>query len=186
MKINLSAAKLSLEETSLALSSLNESLLEQLAELLISLSDSQNTLWTMGNGGSSSTASHMACDINKGVSMTFANPIRCISINELAATQSAWGNDFGFDNALKNQFAQLAVDGDALLCISGSGNSANIVEAAKYAKSRGIKVVTLVGKNGGLVSAYADIDIRVDSTDMQVLENVHLAIVHWLYKALAQ
>lgn len=186
MKINLADARKSLSETAEALQSLDEGTLIELSELLLSLGRTGNTLWTAGNGGSSSTASHMACDINKGVSMTHADPIRCISINELAVTQSAWGNDFGFENALKNQFMQLARPGDALLCISGSGNSENIVEAAQCAKANGFKVVTLVGRLGGKVSAYSDIDLRVDSVDMQVLENVHLAIVHWLFKALAQ
>lgn len=186
MKINLAGARQSLTETAQALKNLNEDALISLSELLLGLGNSGNTLWTIGNGGSSSTAAHMACDINKGVSMTLDSPIRCISVNELAATQSAWGNDFGFEYALKNQLEQLARPGDALLCISGSGNSKNIVEAAAYAKEHGIKVVTLVGRLGGKVSDYSDLDLRVDSVDMQVLENVHLVIVHWLYKALAR
>lgn len=186
MNLNLELARESLSETARVLINMDEEVLCSISELLVELSLTGNTLWTAGNGGSSSTASHMSCDVGKGIGMTTPNPIRCISINELAITQSAWANDFGFENAIRNQFEQLARPGDALLCISGSGNSQNVVEAAKYAQENGNKVVILVGKNGGKLSEFADIELRVDSTDMQVLENAHLAVVHWLYKALAQ
>lgn len=185
MNLNIEQARISLSETSRVLECMDEKVLSSIAELLIRLSETENTLWTAGNGGSSSTASHMSCDVGKGIGMTHPQPFRCISINELCITQSAWANDFGFENAIKNQFQQLARPGDALLCISGSGNSINVVEAAKYAQTNGHQVVVLVGRNGGKLSEYADIELRVDSTDMQVLENAHLAVVHWLYKALA-
>jgi D-sedoheptulose 7-phosphate isomerase len=186
MNLNISEAQISLTETARVLLALDKDVLSKIAELLIELSMSENTLWTAGNGGSSSTASHMSCDVGKGIGMTHQKPFRCISINELAIAQSAWANDFGFDHAIKNQFEQLARPGDALLCISGSGNSENVVQAAKFAKSNGYPVVVLVGRNGGRLSEFSDIELRVDSTDMQVLENTHLAVVHWLYKALAQ
>lgn len=185
MNLNLSEARISLSETARVLEQMDEGILSSIAELLISLSNSENTLWTAGNGGSSSTGSHMSCDVGKGIGMTHPKPFRCISINELAITQSAWANDFGFDSAIRNQFEQLARPGDAFLCISGSGNSENVVQAAQYAKANGYPVVILVGRNGGRLSEFADIELRVDSTDMQVLENAHLAVVHWLYKALA-
>lgn len=186
MNLNLEKARESLVETARVLESMDELVLSSIADLLINLSETENTLWTAGNGGSSSTASHLSCDVGKGIGMTQPKPFRCISINELSITQSAWANDFGFEYAIKNQFQQLARPGDGLLCISGSGNSTNVVEAAKYAQQKGHKVVILVGKEGGKLSEYADIELRVDSTDMQVLENAHLAVVHWLYKALAK
>lgn len=185
MNLKLEDAFVSLKETARVLEAMDQDVLVQIAELLQQLSATENTLWTAGNGGSSSTASHMSCDVGKGIGMTHEKPFRCISINELAITQSAWANDFGFESAIKNQFAQLARKGDAFLCISGSGNSENVVQAAQFAKEHGYPVIILVGRNGGKLSPYADIELRVDSTDMQVLENAHLAVVHWLYKALA-
>ena len=73
-----------------------------------------------------------------------------------------------------------------MLAISGSGNSPNVVNAAKWAKENGYLVAAMVGRDGGRLSEHSDIELRVDSTDMQVLENVHLVIVHWLFKALTQ
>lgn len=185
MSPDLAKAQQSLDETVHAIQTLDQAALRAIADLLLSLSSSHGTLWTMGNGGSSSTGSHMACDVGKGIGATMDSPIRCLSINEQAITQSAWANDFGFDLALSNQLAQLARPGDAVLCISGSGNSPNVVHAAAWAKEHGLPVVILVGRLGGKLSPYSDIELRVDSTDMQVLENVHLVVVHWLYKALA-
>lgn len=184
MNLDLRRAQASLDETVAAIQTLDQEVLQRLAGLIASLQTSQGILWTMGNGGSSSTGSHMACDVGKGIGASLDAPIRALSINEQAITQSAWANDFGFEDAMRNQLEQLARPGDAVLAISGSGNSPNVVNAAQWAKENGLPVATLVGRNGGRLSEHADIELRVDSTDMQVLENVHLVVVHWLFKAL--
>lgn len=184
MSLDFARAQRSLDETVHAIGSLDQQALQRLADLISGLRDSQGILWTMGNGGSSSTGSHMACDVGKGIGASLEAPIRALSINEQAITQSAWANDFGFEDAMRNQLEQLARPGDAVLAISGSGNSPNVVNAAQWAKENGYPVAILVGRDGGRLSQWADIELRVDSTDMQVLENVHLVVVHWLFKAL--
>lgn len=184
MNLDLARARASLAETTQAIEALDEVALTAIADLIASLQHSQGILWIMGNGGSSSTGSHMACDVSKGIGASLEAPIRALSINEQAITQSAWANDFGFEDAMRNQLEQLARPGDAVLAISGSGNSPNVVNAAQWAKENGYPVAILVGRNGGKLSQHADIELRVDSTDMQVLENVHLVVVHWLFKAL--
>ena len=185
MILDLPRAQSSLDETVHAIGALDQTALSSLAAFVLEVQQSQGTLWTMGNGGSSSTGAHMACDVGKGIGASLSVPIRALSLNEQAITQSAWANDFGFDYALRNQLEQLARPGDAVLAISGSGNSPNIVNAAQWAQEHGHPVAVLVGRNGGQVSRFADLEVRVDSTDMQVLENVHLVIVHWLFKALS-
>lgn len=184
MNLDLARAQASLDETVQAIQSLDQEVLQRLASLISDLQHTHGILWTMGNGGSSSTGSHMACDVGKGIGASLETPIRALSINEQAITQSAWANDFGFEDAMRNQLEQLARPGDAVLAISGSGNSPNVVNAAQWAKENGYPVAILVGRNGGRLSEHADIELRVDSTDMQVLENVHLVVVHWLFKAL--
>lgn len=184
MNLDLIRAQQSLDETVRAIQTLDQDALQQLANLIASLQASQGILWTMGNGGSSSTGSHMACDVGKGIGASLEAPIRALSINEQAITQSAWANDFGFEDAMRNQLEQLARPGDAVLAISGSGNSPNVVNAAQWASENGHPVAILVGREGGRLSEWATIELRVDSTDMQVLENVHLVVVHWLFKAL--
>ena len=185
MNLDLSRARESLEETVAAIQALDEGSLTQLAALIARLKETQGILWTMGNGGSSSTGSHLACDVGKGIGASLDSPIRALSLNEQAITQSAWANDFGFEDALRNQLEQLARPGDAVLAISGSGNSPNVCIAAEWAHAHGLPLAVLVGRNGGRLTEFADVQIRVDSTDMQVLENVHLVIVHWLFKAMS-
>lgn len=185
MNLDLSRARESLEETVAAIQALDEGSLTQLAALIARLKETQGILWTMGNGGSSSTGSHLACDVGKGIGASLDSPIRALSLNEQAITQSAWANDFGFEDALRNQLEQLARPGDAVLAISGSGNSPNVCIAAEWAHTHGLPLAVLVGRNGGRLTEFANVQIRVDSTDMQVLENVHLVIVHWLFKAMS-
>jgi D-sedoheptulose 7-phosphate isomerase len=184
MNLDLTRAQASLDETVHAIQSLDQDTLQRLAGLIAELQHSKGILWTMGNGGSSSTGSHMACDVGKGIGASLEAPIRALSINEQAIAQSAWANDFGFEDAMRNQLEQLARPGDAVLAISGSGNSPNVVNAAQWAKENGYPVAILVGRHGGRLSPFAEIELRVDSNDMQVLENVHLVVVHWLFKAL--
>jgi D-sedoheptulose 7-phosphate isomerase len=184
MSLDLQRAQQSLDETMHAIAGLEAEVLTRLADLIVALGPNQGVLWTMGNGGSSSTGSHLACDVGKGIGASRELPIRALSINEQAITQSAWANDFGFEDAMRNQLEQLARPGDAVLAISGSGNSPNVVNAAAWAKEHGYPVAVLVGRNGVRLTEYADVELRVDSTDMQVLENVHLVVVHWLFKAL--
>jgi D-sedoheptulose 7-phosphate isomerase len=186
MSLNLERAQRSLDETIHAIQTLDQDVLRALADLIANLQQTEGILWTMGNGGSASTGSHLACDVGKGIGASLEAPIRALSINEQAVTQSAWANDFGFENAMRNQLEQLARPGDAVLAISGSGNSPNVVNAAQWAKENGHPVAVLVGRNGGRLSECADFELRVDSTDMQVLENVHLIVVHWLLKALTR
>jgi D-sedoheptulose 7-phosphate isomerase len=186
MNLDLERAQRSLDETVHAIQSLDQQALQGLANLIANLQLTQGVLWTMGNGGSSSTGSHMACDVGKGIGASLEAPIRALSVNEQAITQSAWANDFGFEHAMRNQLEQLARPGDAVLAISGSGNSLNVVNAAKWANENGHPVAGLVGRNGGKLSSYADVEVRVNSSDMQVLENVHLVIVHWLFKAISR
>lgn len=183
--LDLARAQVSLDETVHAVEKLDQQALVRLAHLIANLQETAGVLWTMGNGGSSSTGSHMACDVGKGIGASLDAPIRALSINEQAITQSAWANDFGFEDAMRNQLEQLARPGDAVLAISGSGNSPNVVTAAQWAKEAKLPVAVLVGRYGGKLSEWADVEVRVDSTDMQVIENVHLIIVHWLFKALS-
>ena len=142
MNLDLARAQASLDETVAAIRALDQDVLQELARLISSLQASQGILWTMGNGGSSSTGSHMACDVGKGIGASLDAPIRALSINEQAITQSAWANDFGFEDAMRNQLEQLARPGDAVLAISGSGNSPNVVNAAQWAKENGYVKVT--------------------------------------------
>jgi D-sedoheptulose 7-phosphate isomerase len=139
-------------------------------------------LWTAGNGGSASTASHAQCDLSKGVYSSINLPARVVCLNEMMATTTAWSNDVSYEEAILKMCKNYIRNNDGLLLISGSGNSKNIINALMYAKEIGVTVFGLSGFDGGKLYELADVAINVPSTDMQVVENTHLILVHWIFK----
>jgi D-sedoheptulose 7-phosphate isomerase len=141
-------------------------------------------LWVAGNGGSASTASHLCCDLSKGVSLKNGVPVRAFAFMDQLATFTAWANDFSFDSALAEMCTQYLRKQDLFIAISASGNSSNLVNAIKQAKKLKVPTVSLTGFNGGVISSLTDHNVNVPSDDMQVIENAHLIICHWLFKDL--
>jgi D-sedoheptulose 7-phosphate isomerase len=154
--------------------------LSQLAKLLLEKRE-KSTLFIAGNGGSASTASHMATDLGVG-SLSRRNPVRAISITENNSVISAVSNDLSYDQIFATQIRLLAAPGDILICFSASGNSPNIIEAINVAKNLGIYTVAITGFNGGLARKQADLSIHIETREGSygVVEDVHLTISHIL------
>jgi D-sedoheptulose 7-phosphate isomerase len=142
------------------------------------------TIWTAGNGGSASTASHLTCDLAKGVLLARQSGVKSFCLNDNMAVNTAWANDFSYDVALERQLEIYAAPGDIFIAISGSGESPNIINALNAAKRMGIKSIALLGFEGGSAVGIADLPIVIKSNDMQVVENLHMVITHWIFKAL--
>lgn len=130
------------------------------------------TVYAAGNGGSAATAEHFVCDLVKAA----GKPAVCLS--SATASLTAFGNDDGYDRVFADQLAVLAGPDDILVVFSVSGESPNVVEAIRYAQTRGIETVALLGHGGS--ARLADTSLRVLSTDYGVVEDVHLAITHML------
>lgn len=141
-------------------------------------------IWTAGNGGSASTASHLVCDLAKGVALGTNKQVRAFCLNDNLALNTAWANDFSYDLALQRQLEMNANPDDLFLAFSGSGMSTNIVNALIACEELKIESVAFLGFNGGLATDLARISLVVNSDDMQVIENTHLLIGHWIFKAL--
>lgn len=142
-------------------------------------------IWTAGNGGSASTASHLVCDLAKGVAMKRNQQVRAFCLNDNLAINTAWSNDFSYDIALQRQLELSANPDDIFIAITGSGKSLNIINALTASKKLMVESIALLGFSGGSAKDIADHSIVVKSEDMQVIENLHLLIGHWLFKALA-
>lgn len=149
-----------------------------------SIFDQDGILWTAGNGGSASNASHAQCDLSKGIYTSNNLKSRVICLTDMTETATAWANDFSFETAIVNMCKNFVRKQDGLLLISGSGNSQNIVNALLYAKKQKVTVFGLTGFDGGKLDELADFSIRVPSNDMQVVENIHLLLIHWIFKDL--
>ena len=132
----------------------------------------------IGNGGSSSTASHMAVDVGKAAAAHGGRRLRVISLAENPAMVTAIANDCGYENVFVEQLKSLLRPGDVLVALSASGNSNNILRAIDLARSKGAQVVALLGFSGGAAAALADVAIVVPSDDYGVIENVHMVINH--------
>jgi len=140
----------------------------------------EGTIYVFGNGGSASTASHMANDFNKGVSEYVDKKFHVVCLNDNVATLMAVANDISYDEVFRFQLRGKLKPGDLVIGISGSGNSANVLNAVGYAKEQGVKTVGWTGFSGGKLKELADICFWVELPNMQIVEDVHLILNHLL------
>ncbi len=132
-----------------------------------------------GNGGSHCDAMHFAEELTgKYREPRKAIPAICISD---PSHISCVGNDYGYEFIFSRYLEALGNKGDVLLAISTSGNSANVLQAVKTAKEKGMKVVALTGNNGGKLGPLADVEIRVPHTGYaDRIQEIHIKIIHIL------
>lgn len=138
------------------------------------------TVFFIGNGGSAATASHFANDIAIGTRTGDVRPFRAQALTDNVAVMTALANDNGYDSIFVDQLKVHMRDGDALVAISASGNSPNVIAAVGYAKARGAKVVGLTGFDGGKLRAQADIAIHVATQKGEYgpVEDMHMIVDH--------
>jgi D-sedoheptulose 7-phosphate isomerase len=149
-----------------------------------------NQLFIIGNGGSAVTASHMACDLGKGtldnVHDTGIKRFRVISLTDNVATMTAIGNDIGYDHIFSQQLRNLISPGDVVLIITGSGNSPNVLEAAKTANSMGASTIGLLGFDGGKLKDLVDHHVIFEEKHYGRVEDFHLMFNHLITERLSK
>ena len=150
------------------------------AEALREARDSGRKIYVMGNGGSAAIASQWSVDLCKTASKVGGKPLRCISLTDNVPYLTAVGNDIGYDQVFVRQLENLLERGDLVVLISGSGNSANVLKAAEYAKAKGARTVGLLGFDGGKLRALVDISVLVPCDQYGVVEDLHQAMTHIL------
>ncbi len=143
-------------------------------------------VFIVGNGGSASTASHMACDLSKNIFGQFrddaapAGRFKVLALTDGVPVMTAWANDSAYDQIFVEQVRTFVDPGDVLIAISGSGNSPNVVKATELAKSMGATTIGLLGFAGGKLTTLVDIPLVVDSDDYGAIEDIHLMLNHLL------
>ncbi len=142
--------------------------------------EKNNTIFTAGNGGSASTASHFACDIVKGASYQRDSRFRIMALTDSLATLTAYSNDVSYDAVFEQQLRNFARPGDIFMAISGSGNSPNVLRAMEYANEAGCKTLALTGRDGGKLGKLAQLNIQVPVQHMGRIEDAHLIICHMI------
>jgi D-sedoheptulose 7-phosphate isomerase len=163
-----------------ALGSLPLDTLEEFGETLYRAYRNDKQVFVLGNGGSASTASHMAADLAKNTIGPNMHRFRIMSLNDNTATLTALANDMGYENVFSEQLISLIRPGDLLVVISGSGNSENVLRAMRLAREQCAEVAALLGFGGGAAAGLADFPIIVDSDHYGVVEDIHLVVNHIL------
>ena len=153
--------------------------IEDAAKILIDTLAYGGKIISCGNGGSMTDAMHFAEELS-GLFRDDRKPIAAISISDPSHITCA-ANDFGFESIFSRYIEGLGKEGDALLAISTSGNSMNIIKAAEVAREKGMKVVGLTGKTGGLLAGMADAEVRVKGRKYSDrIQEMHIKILHIL------
>ena len=148
--------------------------------LLLQARTDGRTIFFFGNGGSASTASHFVVDIGKATVRGDGRRFRCIALVDNVESVTAWANDTDYSKVFSEQLKGLAHSGDVAIGISGSGNSPNVLEAARTARTLGLATVGLTGMGGGKLKDLVDVPVVVPSNSMQHIEDVHLLVCHLL------
>lgn len=138
-----------------------------------------SSIYTFGNGGSASTASHLACDLWHRRPGLDGLRARAQCLYDPTIT-TALANDVGFDEIFVAPLRTLLDEHDVVVGITVSGLSPNVLRALEFGKQRGAATVALLGGEGGAALSLADAAVRVPCADPGVVESVHLAVVHEL------
>ena len=180
-----------------------ESDIENATSMIINCYENGGKLLLAGNGGSSADADHIVGELMKGFMKkreltdsqkaemkkkcqdisddTLAklqNALPAISLSSFSALNTAFSNDVDADLVFAQGVFGLGKPNDVLIAISTSGNSKNVVEAAKVAKAIGVKVIALTGKSGGVLKNLADITIAVPESETYKVQELHLPVYH--------
>jgi D-sedoheptulose 7-phosphate isomerase len=161
-----------------ALDSLPVEAVEKLVLLLEQAYHDRRQVFLMGNGGSGSTASHIACDLNKSVCAGLEKRFRVICLNDSLPTLMAYANDLSYEDVFVEPLKNFLQPGDLVIGVSGSGNSPNVLKAVTYANQRGARTVGLSGFDGGKLARLVETPLVVPVNDMQKTEDAHLVIFH--------
>ena len=161
---------------------------ESMCKHLLALHNSESRIFIIGNGGSASTASHMANDLSSGLKRRNILTLDVVSLCDNASINTALANDIGFENIFYMQLKDIIKPADTLIAISCSGNSPNIVQAAKYSKEIGSTIIGLTGFTGGILKDLSSINIHLDTAknDYGLVEDAHMILNHILFSYFCQ
>jgi len=136
------------------------------------------TVFVAGNGGSAAIASSFVCDHEKLIQTDTALRPILVSLVDNVPMITAISNDISYDDIFVYQLRIKCTDKDLLILISSSGNSPNVVKAAKWAKDNGVTIVGFTGFDGGKLAELSDVNIHVNSSNYGLVEDVHQGLMH--------
>ena len=156
------------------------------ADLIYTAWQEGRFVFIFGNGGSGTTASHMAEDLGKSslrecdLRDESKRRLKVLSLTDNAGWLLAVGNDVGYDQIFVQQLMNYGSAGDVVIAISGSGNSPNVLAAVDWANRHDLKTFGLTGYGGGKLKAMQRFGLHVPLNDMGMVESIHLCLFHWM------
>jgi len=145
-------------------------------QILIALTDGRKLL-ICGNGGSAADSQHIAAEL-VGRYRKERRGLPAIALTTDSSILTAWSNDYDYASVFERQVQALGQKGDVLLAISTSGNSPNVLKAAKKAKEMEMTVVSLTGKDGGKLKPLSDLNINAPSSNTPRIQECHMLAYH--------
>lgn len=151
------------------------------AELLALALTAGNKILIAGNGGSAADAQHFAAEL-VGRFLLERRALPAIALTTDSSILTAVANDYGFEHVFSRQIEALATTGDAVIGISTSGNSANILSALTAARQLGCTTIALLGRDGGAIASCVDLPLIVGCNETPHIQEMHVTIIHLLCK----
>ena len=160
--------------------------LQRWATLIYEAWQSDRFVFICGNGGSGTTASHMSEDLGKSLLRQddlhdeSKKRLKVLSLTDNVGWIMAVGNDLAYDQIFVQQLMNYGSQGDVVIAISGSGNSANVLNAVDWANRHGLITFGLTGFDGGKLKQIQRDGIHIPLNDMGMVESIHLCLFHWV------
>ena len=158
----------------------DKSALGGVLDVLNNVAAAGGTLWLAGNGGSAAIADHSVCDISKGTYKDGHPPLRAVSLSANGPLLTALGNDLSYDEVFSEPLKYYLTDKDAVLLVSSSGNSENVVRACEVANAQGVPTIAFTGFSGGRLAKLARHSIHIPVDNYGIVEDLHQSLIHVL------
>jgi len=151
--------------------------IEKAAKLVINALKNDKKILLAGNGGSAAMAMHIAAEFTGRYKLE-RKALPAIALTTDLAAITAISNDYGFDVIFERQLQALANEGDVFIALSTSGNSKNLIKAVEAAKKLNVKVIGLLGKDGGKMKNTPNAEIIIPSDNTPQIQEAHLMVLH--------
>lgn len=161
--------------------------MDRIVELIVRACREERTVFAFGNGGSAASASHMICDMNKGIAQSADSVrVKALALTDNVPLLTAWANDLSYEHVFSEQLRNFVQPGDVALALSCTGNSRNVLSALKTAREMGATAAGLAGFEGGAMKALCHVCAVVPCENMQIIEDLHQAMLHSICRSVSE
>lgn len=156
----------------------DKSTLPAVLDIFTTVAEAGGTIWVAGNGGSAAISDHTVCDATKLTYVDGKPPIKSVSLVSNGPMLTALANDFSYEDVFSKQLEFYLEPEDAVLLVSSSGNSPNVIKACEYANSREVPTIAFTGFSGGRLKELAKVAVWIPVDNYGMTEDIHQSLMH--------